>query len=187
MLPAPPAQRRPGFLPWKEEEFPGILQANLRLLAAAGLLSVSEDGTAVSRAEGGSNQAGQLNLLARGLLQTMERYFITIAVLNKNGSGTLTRGQLERLCILTAQRLSQLLEFDAPEFSDRNLFRGFINSLRECGYLTSNGHGTLEFGERLEQMGRDAQFILSKEIRHSITRIAPQALESAASGVQVGD
>lgn len=175
------------FLPWTREEFPQVLQDNVSLLTAAGLLEVSEDGAEVVRAEGGSMEASQISLLGRSLLQTLERYFITIAVLNKNGSGMLTRGQLEKLCILTAQRLSQLLEFGAPEFSDRNLFRSFIATLREEGYLTSDAEGTIEFGEALRQMGVDAHFILSKEIRHNIMRIAPQALESAASGVEVGN
>jgi glycerol-3-phosphate O-acyltransferase len=175
------------FLPWTREEFPRVLQDNIELLTATGLLGVSEDGAMVVRAEGGSMEAGQLSLLGRSLLQTLERYFITIAVLTKNGSGTLTRGQLEKLCILTAQRLSQLLEFEAPEFSDRNLFRGFIVALREEGFLTSDEEGAIEFGESVRQMGLDAHFILSKEIRHGIMRIAPQALESAASGVKIGD
>ena len=75
------------------------------------------------RAEGGSEAASQLGMLAQVILQTLERYFITIAILHKNGSGVLNRGQLEKLCMLTAQRISQLQEFDAPEFSDRSLFK----------------------------------------------------------------
>ena len=152
-----------------------------------GLLEISEDGGSVLRAEGGSAAAYQLNMLGQVMLQTLERYFITIAVLSKNGTGTLTRGQLEKLCMLTAQRISQLHEFDAPEFSDRNLFKQFISTLRETGYLTGNGSGTLAFGERLEQLGNDAKLILSKEIRHGILRVAPQQLERAVSGVEVGD
>ena len=96
------------------------------------------------------------------------------AILHKNGSGVLNRGQLEKLCMLTAQRISQLQEFDAPEFSDRSLFKQFISTLRERGYLTSNGSGTLEFEQRLEQLGTDAKLILSKAIRHGIMRTAPQ-------------
>jgi glycerol-3-phosphate O-acyltransferase len=175
------------FLPWTEDEFPAILQTSIDWLARAGLLEVSADGLTLSRAEGGSAAASQLGLLAHCLLQVMERYFITIAVLTKNGSGTLTRGQLEKLCMLTAQRISSLHEFQAPEFSDRSLFRGYIGALREHGYLKGNGEGALEFDERLQQMGHDARLVLSKQIRHGIMRIAPQTLDSAASGVEVGD
>ncbi|NIP16772.1 MAG: hypothetical protein GWM87_00370 [Xanthomonadales bacterium] len=101
-------------------------------------------------------------------------------MLTKNGSGTLSRGQLEKLCILTAQRISRLHEFEAPEFYDNRLFRQFISELRRLGYLSSNREGKLEFGEQLNRISEDARFILSKEIRHGIIRTAPQALEAEA-------
>ncbi len=165
------------FLPWAEEALPAVLQTGVEQLVDAGLLETSDDGLMLSRAEGGSEAASQLGMLAQVILQTLERYFITIAILHKNGSGVLNRGQLEKLCMLTAQRISQLQEFDAPEFSDRSLFKQFISTLRERGYLTSNGSGTLEFDQRLEQLGSDAKLILSKEIRHGIMRTAPQHAE----------
>ena len=71
-----------------------------------GLLEQSDDGKRLRRAEGGTVQAGQINLLARFLLNTLERYYITLAVLAKNGSGTLNRPELEQLCIQTAQRIT---------------------------------------------------------------------------------
>jgi glycerol-3-phosphate O-acyltransferase len=165
------------FLPWSEEELEGALQKNIELLVELGLLALpDEEGAAMERAEGGTAFAGQLNLLGRCLLQTLERYFITIAVLTKNGSGTLSREQLEKLCILTAQRISRLHEFEAPDFYDRRLFKQFISELRRRGYLTGTQEGKLEFGDQLNLISEDARFILSKEIRHGITRIAPQAL-----------
>ena len=118
------------------------------------------------------------------LAASIERYYITIAVLAKNGSATLSRGELEKLCILTAQRISQLHEFEAPEFYDQKLFRQFIGELRNQDYLTNTEDGKLEFGDALDEIGRDARFILSKEIRHGIARAAPQAL---ASSIEVGD
>jgi glycerol-3-phosphate O-acyltransferase len=169
------------FLPWSDDELPVILQANLDLLAEEGLLAISKDGKTLERPEGGAMEAGQLNLLARSLLHTLERYFITVAVLTKNGSGTLSRAQLEKLCTLAAQRISQLHEFEAPEFYDRRLFRQFIGELRNLGYLANTEDGNLQFGDRLDQIGQDARFILTREIRHGISRVAPQALESMPS------
>ena len=97
-------------------------------------------------------------------------------ILDRNGSGTLTRGELEQLCHLTAQRMSQLNEFAAPEFSDRNLFKQFIALLRDEGIITTNADEKLEFNEKIQQISNDAKFILSKEIRHGILRVAPQVL-----------
>ncbi len=64
----------------------------------------------------------------------------------------------------------------APEFSDRNLFRQFINLLREAGILMTGADDTLEFGPLIGQIGEDARFILSREIQHGIMRVAPQVL-----------
>jgi glycerol-3-phosphate O-acyltransferase len=179
--------RQEYYLPWTDDEFPAILHSCLEQLAGAGLLGYADDRTTIFRAEGGTETAHQLTMLGQIMLQTLERYFITIAVLSKNGSGTLTRGQLEQLCIMTAQRISQLQEFDAPEFSDRNLFKQFISTLRETGHLSSDDSGMLAFSEKLGQLGEDAKLILSKELRHAILRIAPHQLEKAVSGVEVGD
>ena len=164
------------FLPWDAHDIPNIVQSSLRLLESHGLLSINGDGEMLERAAGGSSQAWQMTLLARGMLQTLERYFITLAVLVKNGSGTLSRPQLERLCILTAQRISRIHEFEAPEFYDRSLFKQFIGQLRKLGILVNNDDARLEFDDRLVAIVEDARFILEKEIRHGIIRVAPQAL-----------
>jgi glycerol-3-phosphate O-acyltransferase len=164
------------FLPWDEAAFTGIIDNLIEWLKARELLQENtEDGT-LMRASGSSQEAARLMIMGHGQIQTFERYFITTAILAKNGSGTLTRSELERLCILTAQRISQLSEFAAPEFYDRNLFRQFISLLRENGALKTNSEEKLEFGEMIEQLSEDARIILSKDIRNSIMRVAPQVL-----------
>jgi glycerol-3-phosphate O-acyltransferase len=117
----------------------------------------------------------QLKILAHSLLQTLHRYLITISVLSRNGSGVLSRAELERLCISTAQRISMLHEFDAPEFYDQSLFRGFIAQLRKSGYLSPNQDNKLVFDQRLEQISKDAKFILGEAIRQEIDRQTPLA------------
>ncbi len=134
-------------------------------------------GESLQRASGGSDEAYYLRLLGNSLMQTFERYFITVSVLAKNGSGKLTRQQLEQLCILCAQRISLLHEFEAPEFSDRTLFKQFIDSLTEAGLLGKDDSGRLTFSSVLQQLARDAKLILSKEIRHTIIQAAPEVLE----------
>ena len=185
------------FLPFDGDAFASAIQNNIDLLTARGLLTHSEDGSKILRAPGDSDEAGQLGLLARCLLHTLERYYITIAVLARNGSATLSRGQLEKLCILTAQRISRLYEFEAPEFYDRSLFRQFISGLRELGILTNDREGKLLFDKRLDSISEHARFILRKEIRLLIVRSAAQAVPEetenneveteTGSGVQVRD
>jgi glycerol-3-phosphate O-acyltransferase len=169
------------FLPWDRQAYQQQVNHTVELLANEGLLVVDPESGTISRAEGGSDPSEQLRLLANGLLQTLERYFITVTVLAKNGSGTLSRQKLERLCFMTAQRISMLHQFDAPEFSDRSLFRQFIAQLRKAEILSANPQGRLEYNSELGRLSDDARYILSKEIRHGIIQLAPQELE------QVGD
>jgi len=170
------------FLPWDASGFVNALEETISWLLDRGLLIQTGNQAELERVEGGAAEALQLELLGRMLLQTFERYFITIAVLVKNGSGVLTRTQLERLCMLTAQRISLLSEFEAPEFYDKNLFRQFIDLLKERDVLQVNAEGYLVFEDSIKDVTEDAKTLLSKEIRHGIIRVAPQVLQEVDSG-----
>lgn len=170
-----PYIKRELFLPWENDDLEPVIGSCLDALVKLDLLRSS--GESLQRASGGSDQAYYLRLLGASLMQTFERYFITASVLAKNGSGKLTRPQLERLCIFCAQRISLLHEFEAPEFSDRTLFKQFIDSLSQTGLLGKDEGGRLTYSTEFEQLARDAKLILSKEIRHTIIQIAPDALE----------
>ncbi len=165
------------FLPWDQQGFAQAIDNHVEWLQGEGLLREVSGKGLLERGEGSSLEAQQLWIMAHGQIQTFQRYYITITVLAKNGSGTLSRGELEKLCIQTAQRIAQLSEFAAPEFYDRNLFRQFISLLRGSGALTTNPDEKLEFGDRINQLSEDAKFILSKDIRHAIKRAAPQVLQ----------
>src|SRR6056297_64275 len=160
------------FLPWEPEEVPIIIQRCTDALVRLGLLGMTNE--YLQRTPGGSDQTYYLRLLGNAMLQTFERYYITIAVLAKNGSGRLSRQRLEKLCIQSAQRISLLHEFEAPEFSDRTLFKQFIESLQEIDVLDRNDEGNLTFDRRLEVFARDAKLVLDKEVRHTIIQITPR-------------
>ncbi|MGA9341739.1 MAG: glycerol-3-phosphate 1-O-acyltransferase PlsB [Rhodanobacteraceae bacterium] len=159
------------FLPWSEEEFGHHIQATLDFFVARGLLRTDADGRLVSRGPGQSDEAFRLRAVAHSLLQAFERYYIAIALLVKNGPGTLSAGELETLCYLTAQRLSLLHELNAPEFFDKSLFRGFIHKLRDRRVVWTDEAGKLVFDRVLESVARDAKVILSREIRHGILKL----------------
>jgi glycerol-3-phosphate O-acyltransferase len=169
------------FLPWDDEGFRQALQSTILWMQQRGLLVESREEGLLERADGSTDFASQLQILGNALLQTFERYYITVAVLAKNGSGVLSRAQLERLCTLAAQRINQLSKFDAPEFYDRNLFRQFIDLLRQLEVLSVNEAGKLEFNETIASITEDAKTLLSKDIRHGIIRVAPQVLQEADS------
>ena len=113
----------------------------------------------------------QLSLLAQATIQTIERYYLTIALLLKAGSGQITQSVLEERCQLMAQRMTMLYGFNSPEFFDRAMFENFIDLLRQRGVVRVSGGGALEFDEVLIRVADDAELVLSEQIRHSILQV----------------
>ncbi len=175
------------FLPWTEDEFGERIQATLDFLVAQNLLTADADGRIMERGPGQSNAAFRLRALARNLLPAIERYYIGLALLVKNGPHTLSSSELENLCSLTAQRLSLLHELNAPEFFDKTLFRGFIQKLRERRVVWPDENGKLDFNKELETVAHDARVILSREIRHGILKVTPEKHAELAQVVKEED
>ena len=169
------------FLPWSEAEFTAQIEATIGFFVARDLLEPSADGRILGRGPGQSDGAYQLRVIAHSMLQAFERYYIAIAALVRSGARTLSAGELETLCALTAQRLSLLHELNAPEFFDKSLFRGFIQKLRERRVVWADESGKLDFDSKLEAVTRDAKVILSREIRHGILKLTPERRESLAT------
>jgi glycerol-3-phosphate O-acyltransferase len=157
------------FLRWSYKEAKGALVEYLEIFNSLELVTGRRT---LKRARGGSQLAASLGLLGRGMLHTFERYFITISVLVNKGSGVLSASELEELCILYAQRISLLHEFDAPEFYDKTLFRQFIANLSAGGILTEDVDGKLQFDDALKIISEDARLVMSTELRHGIIQVA---------------
>lgn len=162
------------FLPWNKDEFDAQIEATIEFFIGRGLLESGADGRILARGPGQDDGAFQLRVIAQTLLQTIERYYIAIAALSRNGQGSLSGVELENLCTLTAQRLSLLHELNAPEYFDKSLFRGFIQKLRERRVVWPDTQGKLEFDAKLDSIVRDAKLILSREIRHGILKLTPE-------------
>ncbi len=162
------------FLPWSDDEFAERIQATLEFFRAQALLEVDADGRIIGRGPGQGDPAFRLRALAHTLLPAIERYYIALALLVKNGRHVLSAGELENLCWLTAQRRSLLHELNAPEFFDRSLFRGFIHKMRERRVIWPDENGKLDFDADLEVVAHDARVILSREIRHGILKLTPE-------------
>ena len=159
------------FLRWDEAEIEAVVLANLRALREVALLSSDEAEQDWSAAPAASAEAVQLSLLAQPTLQTVERYYLAIALLRQAGSGALTQAELEKKCQQMAQRMVTLHGFYSPEFFDRSLFEGFLSLLRRRGVIRADGDGRLVFDEMLDRIADDAQLVLSEQLRHSILQV----------------
>jgi len=162
------------FLHWNTKDFVDECRKAIKVLKQQGLLVDSGTDGLLQRAPGGSAEALQLKLLCKGTFSSLERYYITVAMLVKNGSGSLSAGELEQLCHLTAQRLSMLYSFESPEFFDKKLFKDFIQQLRRANVLATDDDGKLIFDDRLSNLIQEAKALLGKEIRHTIWQVTPE-------------
>lgn len=163
------------FLPWDESGWCARLEAVIAFYLKRGLLFESRGGRVLARESGQSDGAFRLRLIARGLLQAFERYYLALSVLVKNGSGALTMAEVEELCHLTAQRLTLVYEMNAPEYFDRSLFRAFLQELKARGVVSVDEAGRLCFGPELAQVVEDARLILRRELRHAVQKLSPEA------------
>lgn len=159
------------FLPWSEAELTQVVDRVLTELARHGLLEFEPAEAVWRRPPPATMQAMQLSILAQATLQTVERYYLAIALLLAAGSGSITQGVLEERCQLAAQRIGMLYGLNSPEFFDRSLFENFIDLLRRREVIHGNGRGVLEFDEVLMRVAADAQFVLSEQIRHSVLQV----------------
>ena len=137
-----------------------------RVFKEKGLLS--SIGRTMERPTGGSMEAAQLKVLGNALKQTYERYFLVMALLQKQGNGSLSPQELESLCQKVASQLTLLYEFNSPDFFDRALFRQFISTLKDEQLITLDDKGKIVYATDMEPIFEAAKLILSKRIRHSI-------------------
>jgi glycerol-3-phosphate O-acyltransferase len=156
---------------WTEEEIGGVVDRLLEAMARLNLLDGNEDLSEWQRPPPTSVEALQLSLLAEATIQTIERYYLVVALLLQAGSGSIGLEALEERCHLTAQRMSVLYGLNSPEFFDKALFRHFIELLRRRNVIAAGEDGTIKFGEPLLGVAADAQLVLSEQLRHDILQV----------------
>ncbi len=159
------------FLRWNDEELVQALHSSVDVLMSRGLLLRGGSAGQVLRPPTGSAEAVQLSVLAQGTLQTLERFYMTISLLFKHGSGTISQSELESQCQFMAQRIALLHGLNSPEFFAKPLFRNFIQLLKQQGVLSVDEDGLLVFDERLREVDQDAKLVLSQQMRHSVLQV----------------
>jgi glycerol-3-phosphate O-acyltransferase len=158
------------FLRWDAAGVDAEVQRQADALVQLGLLrrDTLDGEPCLVRPADNTPEAVQLWTLAQCMLQTLERFYMTAALVIRHGSGTLRPSQLEDLCHLMAQRMSMLYQLEAPEFFDKALFRGFIARLRKNGVLKTDETGHLVFDEALVRAMEDARVVLGDRLRADI-------------------
>ncbi len=159
------------FLRWDEAQIAAVTDSLLETFAHLDLLQVNADRSEWQRPPPTSLAAIRLSLLAQATIQTLERYYLAIALLLQAGSGVITPEALGERCHLMAQRMTVLYGLNSPEFVDKSLFRNFIELLIHRNVIQLSADKKLMFGEPLLGVATDAQLVLSEQIRHSILQV----------------
>ena len=158
------------FLKYPRENIESVINQWIDVLIEQGLLHQLENDR-IGRPEEGTDAMLRVRVLARFIIQTLERYHIVLGILRKYGSGKLTAEELEEQSTLLAERMSILFGLNAPEFFDKTLFRNFIANMQKNGVLEADENGLLCYGEGLQQVAEDARLVLSVEKRQAIQQI----------------
>ncbi|MDC7824200.1 glycerol-3-phosphate 1-O-acyltransferase PlsB [Pseudomonas sp. BLCC-B13] len=167
------------FIRFTQEELEGVVDQWLEAFVEQGLLRREDD--MFIRPAPSSRQFVLLTLLARAIVQTLQRFYMATALLLNAGQYALSAEELENLCVVMAQRLSILHGLNAPEFFDKSLFRHFIQTLLDQGVLRQNGEGKLSHHPQLTELVEGvAKRVLPAEIRMSIRQVALERGEDAA-------
>ncbi|HEX9403838.1 MAG TPA: glycerol-3-phosphate 1-O-acyltransferase PlsB, partial [Steroidobacteraceae bacterium] len=94
------------FLRWDEASVGAVADSLLETFARLNLLQANADRSEWQRPASTSLEAIRLSVLAQATIQTIERYYLAIALLLQAGSGAITQEALEQRCHLMAQRMS---------------------------------------------------------------------------------
>lgn len=173
------------FLKWNTEELKEQICQYADALIQGGLMSQDEDGNLVSSAPN-TEEHNQLVVLAAPVKQSLERYYMTLALITQRGSGTISAKQVEDLSHLLGQRLSVLYEFNSPEFFDKSLFQSFIKVLTQQQYIRTNDTGLIEFDAGFSSMAEGAKLVLDDvtlQMLHHITDFTDEELQEALNAV----
>jgi glycerol-3-phosphate O-acyltransferase len=163
------------FLPWEADELDAVIDRTEAALSSRGLI-LGDSRSEVLRAPPPNSEASpELWQLGEIMRPTLERQFLTLALLQHHGSGQLTRGALEEAAHLLAQRLAMLYEFNSAEFSEKLQFANVIRNLIDADILQADEAGLLRFDERITLAAAQTELLLAADVRHSIQLIARAA------------
>jgi glycerol-3-phosphate O-acyltransferase len=167
-----PFMKKELWLKWELDDIDDVTSEAIETLNEMKILTRGKNRKVLVRPPAGSEKAFQLLMLGQSMVSMLQRFYLVIAILVRNGSGTLSRQRLESMCQQSAERLSMIYGLHSPDFFNKSLFRDFIRSLQDLEVVNRNSDGLIEFGDDIESIGVDARLVLGEEIRHSILSLA---------------
>jgi glycerol-3-phosphate O-acyltransferase len=123
-----PFMKKELTLQWDADDADAVTLTAVNALVEQELLTREDDW--LIRPPAGSARAYQLLMLGQTMVPMIQRFYLAIALLNRHGSGVLTRARLEQMCQWSAERLSMIYGLHSPDFFNKTLFHDFILMLQ---------------------------------------------------------
>lgn len=149
------------FLRFDAEQLTLEIDRLIAELVRQRLLLLNGDSIAINNA-----RIGPLQLLARTITETLQRYAIALTLLNADPQ--LPKTDLEQQSQVLAQRLSRLHGINAPEFFDKGVFSTLVKTLRNEGYLNDECHAVTQPVEKLADL---LTSLVSPEVKLTIQAV----------------
>ncbi|MGV1719977.1 glycerol-3-phosphate 1-O-acyltransferase PlsB [Vibrio furnissii] len=133
------------FLSHDETQLDEVVMHYLAELQRQQLVTLDDGIATINQA-----QTQVLMLLGRTISETLQRYAITLNLLVANPE--LGKSDLESKSQEIAQRLGRLHGINAPEFFDKGVFSSMFVTLKQQGYLDSDGNCHLDQTKHFSRM-----------------------------------
>ena len=163
------------FLIWdKKTELSEAIDNTLIFLQESGLLIWDETNDSYSRPSSSTKASTKLTLLAEIISPILEVYYLTLALLSrrsqKEENKRVPKDELQKTCILMAQRVAMIHELNSPDYSDKNLIANFIDTLIHMDYLTVYD-SDIEYSDVFEKTDKRIRLLLPKNMRSNILQM----------------
>ncbi|MGB0955221.1 MAG: glycerol-3-phosphate 1-O-acyltransferase PlsB [Panacagrimonas sp.] len=167
-----PFLRTEFFVRWEVAEAEDVARETLDVMLNLGLLTRRQDG-AICRPDPMSPASSTLSMLGRVMGETFERYCMTTLLLSREGHNgePLSRHLFEGDCRKLAERMAVLTGRDAPEFFDKALFRGYLDTLIDVGLVEIGQGQTVLVDARIEKIAERSLELLSDESRQTLMQL----------------
>ena len=168
------------FMKWEGDTLKPAIEQYIDALTDAQLI-INEDNVLYSP-QPNTIAHNQLVILGASVKQSLERYYMTLAIITQRGSGNISAKQAEDLSYLLGQRFSVLYEYNSPEFFDKSLFQGFLKVLSQKDYIRTNEKGFIEFDQYITNVAQYANLVLDDvtlQMLQYITQFSDEELKEA--------
>ena len=163
------------FLIWdKKTELSDAIDNALNFLQESGILIWDEKKDSYARQSTSSKAFTKLTLLAEIISPILEVYYLTLALLSRSSqkeeNKRVAKDELQKKCILMAQRVAMIHELNSPDYSDKNLIANFIDTLIHMDYLTVY-ESDIEYSDVFEKADKRIRLLLPKNMRSNILQM----------------